>query len=97
MDSGIAIISFSGLQKLHAANPLDWVLLALPGVKHEQRKMILQQIRLLKVGVRVLPTADQLMRGTADASQLQEVDIADLPVSVQFGVSWGIGGSSDAR
>ena len=54
------------------------MLLALPGVKHEQRKKILQQIRLLKVGVRVLPTADQLMRGTADASQLQEVDIADL-------------------
>ena len=75
---GIAIISFSALQKLHAAEPLDWVLLALPGVKHKQRKMILQQIRLLKVGVRVLPTADQLMRGTADASQLQEVDIADL-------------------
>ena len=66
------------MQTLHANNPLDCVLLALPGVKHEQRKEILQQIRLLKVGVRVLPTADQLMRGTADASQLQEVDIADL-------------------
>jgi len=73
-----SILSFSGLQTLHANNPLDWVLLALPGVKHEQRKNILQKIRLLKVGVRVLPTADQLMRGTADASQLQEVDIADL-------------------
>lgn len=78
MVRGISIISFSALQKLHAANPLDWVLLAMPGVKHKQRKNILQQIRLLKVGVRVLPTADQLMRGTADASQLQEVDIADL-------------------
>ena len=73
-----SILSFSGLQRLHANNPLDCVLLALPGVKHEQRKNILQQIRLLKVGVRVLPTADQLMRGTADAAQLQEVDIADL-------------------
>jgi FlaA1/EpsC-like NDP-sugar epimerase len=73
-----SILSFSDLQTLHANNPLDWVLLALPGVKHEQRKNILQQIRLLKVGVRVLPTADQLMRGTADASQLQEVDISDL-------------------
>jgi len=73
-----SILSFHSLQNLHANNPLDWVLLALPGVKHEQRKKILQQIRLLKVGVRVLPTADQMMRGTADASQLQEVDIADL-------------------
>lgn len=73
-----SILSFSSLQNLHANNPLDWVLLALPGVKHEQRKKILQQIRLLKVGVRVLPTADQMMRGTADAAQLQEVDIADL-------------------
>ena len=75
---GISIISFSALQALHAKNPLDWVLLALPGVKHGERKNILNKIRLLKVGVRVLPTADQLMRGTADASQLQEVDIADL-------------------
>jgi len=75
---GIPILSFSGLQILHANNSLDLVLLALPSVKHEQRKKILQQIRLLKVGVRVLPTADQLMRGTADVSQLQEVDIADL-------------------
>lgn len=73
-----SILSFSGLQTLHANTPLDWVLLALPGVKHENRKEILQKIRLLKVGVRVLPTADQLMRGTADALQLQEVDIADL-------------------
>ena len=72
------ILSFSGLENLHANNPIDWILLALPGLKHEQRKSILQKIRLLKVGVRVLPTADQLMRGTADASQLQEVDIADL-------------------
>lgn len=75
---GISIISFSALQALHAKNPLDWVLLALPGVKHGERKNILNNIRLLKVGVRVLPTADQLMRGTADASQLQEVEIADL-------------------
>ena len=75
---GKSILSLSDLQTLHSDNPLDWVLLALPGVKHEQRKKILQQIRLLKVGVRVLPTADQLMRGTADALQLQEVDIADL-------------------
>ena len=72
------ILSFAGLQTLHVNNPLDWVLLALPGVRHEKRKEILQKIRLLKVGVRVLPTADQLMRGTADVSQLQEVEIADL-------------------
>jgi len=63
---------------LHKNNPLDWILLALPTVKHEQRKEILQKIRTLKVGVRVLPTLDQLMRGTADAAQLQEVDISDL-------------------
>ena len=75
---GKSILSFAGLQTLHENNPLDSILIALPRVKHEQRKKILQQIRLLKVGVRVLPTADQLMRGTADASQLQEVDIADL-------------------
>ena len=75
---GKSILSFYGLQNLHANNPLDFVLLALPGVKYEERKKLLQKIRLLKVGVRILPTADQMMRGTADVSQLQEVDIADL-------------------
>ena len=75
---GKSILSFSELEKLHANNPLDFVLLALPELNQEQRKKILQQIRLLKVGVRVLPTADELMRGTTDVSQLQEVDIIDL-------------------
>ena len=75
---GKSILSFDGLETLHANNPLDSVLLALPGVKHGKRKNLLQKIRLLKVGVRILPTTDQLMRGTADVSQLQEVDIADL-------------------
>ena len=75
---GKSIISFSDLQNLHVNNPLDSVLLALPRVNHETRKKLLQRVRMLKVGVRVLPTADQMMRGTADVSQLQEVDIADL-------------------
>ena len=35
---GKSILSFAGLQTLHANNPLDSVLLALPGIKHEQRK-----------------------------------------------------------
>jgi len=75
---GKSIISFDGLKTLHKNNPLDSVLLALPRVKHEMRKKLLHKIRMLKVGVRVLPTADQMMRGTANASQLQEVDISDL-------------------
>jgi len=75
---GKSILSFDRLQTLHANNPLDSILLALPGVNHQNRKKLLQKIRLLKVGVRVLPTADQMVRGTADVSQLQEVDITDL-------------------
>ena len=75
---GISILSFEGLQKLNTNNTLDFVLLALPRAKYEKRKQLLQKIRLLKVGVRILPTADQMMRGTADVSQLQEVEIADL-------------------
>ncbi len=75
---GKSVLSFDELKTLHAKNPLDSVLLALPGIKHEERKKLLQKIRLLKVGVRVLPTTDQMMRGPADASKLQEVDISDL-------------------
>ncbi|MDC0229375.1 polysaccharide biosynthesis protein [Deltaproteobacteria bacterium] len=75
---GKSILSFDEMRTLHTNNPLDFVLLALPGVKHEKRKKLLKRIRLLKVGVRVLPTADQMMRGTANVSKLQEVDVADL-------------------
>jgi len=75
---GKSILSFEGLRTLHVNNPLDLVLLALPRLNQVKRKKILKQIRMLKVGVRVLPTTDQLMRGTVDASQLQELDITDL-------------------
>jgi len=75
---GKPILSFEGLQALHRNNTLDSVLLALTGIKHEKRKKLLQKIRMLKVGVRVLPTADQMIRGTADVTQLQEVGIVDL-------------------
>jgi len=73
-----SILSFKGLQNLHSNKPLDSVLVALPGVKYNQRKAILQKLRPLKVGVRVLPTIDQLVRGVSNASQLQEIDITDL-------------------
>ena len=75
---GKPILSFDDIKKLHANNSLDSILLALPRIKHKQRKEILEKIRSLKVGVRILPTLDQLLRGIADASQLQEVDISDL-------------------
>ena len=72
------ILSFDGLQTLHSKNPIDWILLALPTVKNEQRKKIIQKIIPLKVGVRVLPTINQLMNGTSEFMQLQEVGAADL-------------------
>ena len=75
---GKSILSFDGLKTLHAKHTLDSVLLALPKVKHEKRKNLLHKIRFLKVGVRVLPTTDQMIRGVADVSKLQEVDISDL-------------------
>jgi len=75
---GKSVLSFDGLQSLHASNPLDSILLALPKVNHKKRKKLLQKIRQLKVGVRILPTADQIMRGEADVSKLLEVDISDL-------------------
>jgi len=72
------ILSFDALQTLHSKNPIDWILLALPKVKNEHRKKIIQKILPLKVGVRVLPTVNQLMNGTSEVMQLQEVGAADL-------------------
>ena len=72
------ILSFDSLKTLHSNAPLDWIILALPNVKNEQRKKIIQKILPLKVGVRILPTVNQLMNETSEISQLQEVGAEDL-------------------
>ena len=41
---GKSILSFDGLKTLHAKHTLDSVLLALPKVKHEKRKNLLQKL-----------------------------------------------------
>jgi FlaA1/EpsC-like NDP-sugar epimerase len=57
---------------------LHSIFLALPSATHQRRREILEQVRPLHLGVKVLPTLDQLLDGKGDFTALQEVQIADL-------------------
>ncbi len=57
---------------------LHSIFLALPSATHQRRREILEQLRPLHLGVKVLPTLDQLLDGKGDFTALQEVQIADL-------------------
>ena len=50
----------------------------MPRISHERRKEILEQLRPLQIGVKVLPTMDQLLDGKGSYKALQEVQAADL-------------------
>jgi FlaA1/EpsC-like NDP-sugar epimerase len=57
---------------------LQWVFLAVPKVSNKRRREILKQLRPLQLGVKVLPTVDQLLHGKGSYTFLQEVEVADL-------------------
>ena len=75
---GIPIISPSSLEGYRESLDLQWVFLAMPRVSHERRKEILEQLRPLQIGVKVLPTMNQLLDGKGSYKALQEVQAADL-------------------
>ncbi|MEL0046991.1 MAG: nucleoside-diphosphate sugar epimerase/dehydratase, partial [Deltaproteobacteria bacterium] len=75
---GIPIVSPSSLEGSRESLDLQWVFLAIPRVSHQRRREILQELRLLQIGVKVLPTMDQLLNGKGSYTALQEVQAADL-------------------
>ena len=75
---GLPIFSPHHLPGLQESLDLQWVFLALPRVSRQRRRQILEELRPLRVGIKVLPTMDQLLQGKGTFSALQEVQVEDL-------------------
>ena len=75
---GLAVHSTADLAGLCESLDLHSIFLALPNATHQRRKDILEQLRSLQIGVKVLPTMNQLLDGKGLYKALQEVQAADL-------------------
>ena len=74
----IPIISQSSLIKSISSLDLKWIFIAIPSISNTQKRKILQTLRSLKVGVKILPTVDQLLHSTVAYTSLQQVEVVDL-------------------
>ncbi|MBT8565435.1 polysaccharide biosynthesis protein [Polynucleobacter paneuropaeus] len=76
--NGITIHKPSDLPNLAASLCISDVLLALPSINRTRRNAILSEIAQSKVAVRTLPSLIDLAKGKVTASDLRELDVADL-------------------
>ena len=75
---GLPVHSLGDLAGLCESLDLHFIFLALPSVTHQRRREILEQLRTLHLGVKILPTLDQLLDSKDSFSALQEIQITDL-------------------
>ena len=75
---GLPVHSLADIAGLCESLDLHFIFLALPSVTHQRRREILEQLRPLHLGVKILPTLDQLLDSKDSFSALQEIQIADL-------------------
>jgi len=75
---GLPVHSLGDLAGFCESLDLHFIFLALPSVTHQRRREILEQLRTLHLGVKILPTLDQLLDGKDSFSALQEIQIVDL-------------------
>ena len=75
---GLPVHSPADLVGLRESLDLHSIFLALPSATHQRRREILEQLRPLHLGVKILPTLDQLLDRKGSFAALQEIQIADL-------------------
>ena len=75
---GLPVHSPADLAGLRESLDLYSIFLALPSATHRRRREILEQLRPLHLGVKILPTLDQLLNSRGSYKALQEVEAADL-------------------
>ena len=74
----IPIHAPESLARLSKKLELQWVFLALPKASRQRRREILEELRPLQLGIKVLPSIDQLLHGKGSYHSLQDVGVADL-------------------
>jgi FlaA1/EpsC-like NDP-sugar epimerase len=76
--NGLPIYKAADLPGLIEDKAVRDVLLAMPRISRQRRNEILDQLRLVQVAVRTLPSFHDLAQGRVSLSDLRELDIDDL-------------------
>jgi FlaA1/EpsC-like NDP-sugar epimerase len=76
--SGVPVYSPDELGQLIAREPIQNVLLAMPGLARSRRNEIIRLLSNYRVAVRTLPSLSDLAQGKFSEGQLRELDIEDL-------------------
>lgn len=75
---GLPILSPADLPAEIERRQISDILLAIPSASRARRTAIIQELQILKVHVRTLPSVLELARGTVSVSDLREPEIEDL-------------------
>jgi FlaA1/EpsC-like NDP-sugar epimerase len=78
MINGIKVHLPDRLPSLIKVHGIDRILLAVPSLTRHRRREILTQLEPLGVHVQTVPDVEQLVTGTANLTDLREVDVCDL-------------------
>lgn len=76
--SGIQVYSPEHLPLLIKNHAIKEVLLAVPTLKGKRKRHVIQQMETLNVRIRSIPSMEDLLSGTKNIEQLQDIQIEDL-------------------
>jgi FlaA1/EpsC-like NDP-sugar epimerase len=75
---GIRVYAPSELLRLKANVGFDEILLAMPSIEGQRKKDILQQLQVLGVPVKTVPSIAEILSGHVSVNKIRELDIEDL-------------------
>ena len=76
--NGVQVYASAGLPALIHAMSIDRVLLAMPSLTRQRRREILAALEPLGVHMQTVPELEQLITGSANLTDIREVEVADL-------------------
>lgn len=76
--AGIRIYSSHQLQKLIDEKKVDYVLLAMPSITHQERQSVIKTLERFDVEVRSLPSLTDILMGRASLTAIERLDLDDL-------------------
>ncbi|MDX1605839.1 MAG: nucleoside-diphosphate sugar epimerase/dehydratase [Candidatus Competibacterales bacterium] len=87
---GLKVYKPTQLSRLVQREQIDAVLLALPSISRQQRRLILDRLTPLPVRLLVMPSLTELASGTKRIDELRDVDVEDIlgrdPIKPQAGL-----------
>ncbi len=75
---GVRVYSPIDLPKLKASIGFEEILLAMPSIEGQRKRDILQQLQILGVPVKTVPSLTEILSGHVSVSKVRELEIEDL-------------------